>query len=71
MKYYRKTEYTPPARCFSNCVYCGRGGRIKEMWSIYLKRDSFSSTRLLYHVCDNCLKKHLEKMEVAMPVWPD
>lgn len=71
MKYYRKSDYKPPAHYYSNCVKCGREGRIKEMWSIYLKRNSMESARILYHICAGCLEKHLEELEVAMPVWPD
>lgn len=56
------------ARYFSNCVKCGREGRIKFMVSLYIKAPASQvAPKLLCHLCQNCIVPFLEDLEVAMP----
>lgn len=59
---------TGMSRYYSNCVCCGREGRIKKMYCIYARPpENYAAPKLLAHICPECMPKFLDDLEVAMP----
>lgn len=49
------------------CAKCGREGMKKRMTSLYVKKDTYSSVKILCHICPDCMPVLLDELEVSMP----
>ena len=62
---YWRYEIAP--KYIASCAKCGRDGLKKKMYSLYVKKDSYSPVRILCHICPDCMPKLLDELEVTMP----
>lgn len=49
------------------CAGCGGAGRKRDMPAIMIRANSYKPIRTLCHLCERCLLKLLDELEVEMP----